>query len=54
MGLVKVHGNEQDYRDELHRQSRRILDLVQENEQLRKRVKILEHKLGIKATKEVG
>ncbi len=49
--MVKVHQDERDYRDELHRQSKRILDLIQENETLRKQVKILTHKLGVRATK---
>ncbi len=48
MGMIEVHGNAQDYRDELHRQSKRILDLIQENEQLRATIKALCKRAKIK------
>ncbi len=42
MGMVRVYEGIQDYEDELRRMTKRILDLVQENEALTRRLKALE------------
>ena len=42
MGMIHVHGNAQDLLDELRRQTKRILDLYEENQRLLHRLKALE------------